>query len=109
MLPVKGDDVQLGKPRKFPSYGWDNEYGTRTVTTPDFHASKYMITNGEFLEFVKAGGYRTEEYWSEDGWGWKKFRNAKEPFFWKTLDFFQLVNQPDAAQSFRCFLAEGSE
>ena len=83
MLPVKGDDVQLGKPRKFPSYGWDNEYGTRTVTTPDFHASKYMITNGEFLEFVKAGGYRTEEYWSEDGWGWKKFRNAKEPFFWK--------------------------
>ena len=83
MIPVEGDDVQLGKPRKFPSYGWDNEYGTRTVSTPPFHASKYMITNGEFLEFVRDGGYRTEKYWSEDGWGWRQFRNAKEPFFWK--------------------------
>ena len=83
MLPVKGATVQLGKPRKFPSYGWDNEYGTRDVVTPDFQSSKYMITNGEFLEFVKAGGYRTEEYWSEDGWGWKSYRNRKEPMFWE--------------------------
>ena len=83
MLPVEGDDVQLGKPRKFPSYSWDNEYGTRIVSTPSFHASKYMVTNGEFLEFVRDGGYREQKYWSEDGWGWRQFRNAKEPFFWK--------------------------
>jgi formylglycine-generating enzyme required for sulfatase activity len=41
-----------------------------------------MITNGEFWHFVRAGGYRTEQYWSNDGWGWRKYRNMKWPFFW---------------------------
>lgn len=82
-IAVQGGDVTLGKPRKFPSYGWDNEYGTRDVTTPSFHATEYMVTNGDFFEFVKAGGYRTEKYWTEDGWGWRKFRNMKDPHFWE--------------------------
>jgi formylglycine-generating enzyme required for sulfatase activity len=51
---------------------------------PSFSASKYLITNGEFFEFVRSGGYRDsgEKYWSDDGWRWKQFRNAKNPFFW---------------------------
>jgi formylglycine-generating enzyme required for sulfatase activity len=84
MLAVNGDNVQLGKPRSFPSYGWDNEYGTRHVDTPDFSASKYMITNGEYLEFVQGSGYLNEKYWSKDGWGWRSHRNTKSPFWWKT-------------------------
>jgi 5-histidylcysteine sulfoxide synthase/putative 4-mercaptohistidine N1-methyltranferase len=83
MLPVAAGTVNIGKPRDFPSYGWDNEYGERIVDVPSFKASKHMITNGEFWHFVNAGGYRTEKYWSEDGWGWRKFRNMKWPFFWQ--------------------------
>ncbi|CAE7290488.1 egt-1 [Symbiodinium natans] len=83
MLTVKGEAVNLGKPRDFPSYGWDNEYGHRRVQVADFAASKYLITNGEFWHFVAGGGYRTEKYWSEDGWNWRKYRNMKWPFFWK--------------------------
>ena len=51
---------------------------------PAFSASKHLVTNGEFFEFVKDGGYRQsgQQYWAEDGWGWKQFRNAKNPFFW---------------------------
>jgi len=82
MLPVNGGEVQLGKPIDFPSYGWDNEYGTRTVSVPNFQASKYMITNGEYYQFVVEGGYRNEDYWCEDGWAWRKHRNMKWPFFW---------------------------
>lgn len=82
MLSVTGETVKLGKPRDFPSYGWDNEYGHRSVQVPDFKASKYMITNGEFWHFVTSGGYRSEKYWSEDGWNWRKYRNMKWPFFW---------------------------
>jgi len=83
MVPVRGGTVGLGKPRDFPSYGWDNEYGHRRVEVPDFEASRFLVSNGEFWHFVKAGGYRTEKYWSEDGWGWRKHRNMKWPFFWK--------------------------
>eukprot|EP00928_Gymnodinium_smaydae_P049446 TRINITY_DN3318_c0_g1_i4.p1 TRINITY_DN3318_c0_g1~~TRINITY_DN3318_c0_g1_i4.p1 ORF type:complete len:939 (-),score=177.56 TRINITY_DN3318_c0_g1_i4:178-2994(-) len=84
MLPVKGGSIELGKPRDFPSYGWDNEYGQRTVDVPEFSASKHMITNGEFWHFVSSGGYRTQKYWSDDGWGWRKYRNIKWPFFWES-------------------------
>jgi len=83
MIAVKGGTVDLGKPRDFPSYGWDNEYGHRSVEVPDFKASRFLITNGDFWHFVNAGGYRTQSYWSEDGWGWRKHRNMKWPFFWK--------------------------
>mmetsp|Transcript_148704 Transcript_148704/g.386633 ORF Transcript_148704/g.386633 Transcript_148704/m.386633 type:complete len:917 (+) Transcript_148704:94-2844(+) len=82
LVAVAGRSVELGKPRDHPSYGWDNEYGHRAVEVPDFKASKHLITNGEFWQFVSSGGYRTERYWSEDGWAWRRFRNMKWPFFW---------------------------
>ena len=34
---------------------------------PEFEASKYLVTNREFLEFVKAGGYEQRELWTEEG------------------------------------------
>jgi len=83
MISVSGGRVELGKPRDFPSFGMDNEYGSRTLEVPAFSASKYMITNGEFWHFVASGGYRTEKYWSPDAWGWRKHRNMKWPFFWQ--------------------------
>jgi hypothetical protein len=39
-------------------------------------------SNAEFLEFVRDGGYRDPRWWSEDGWRWRTFRNAKWPSFW---------------------------
>lgn len=85
MISVEKDQVDLGKPADFPSYGWDNEYGERTLDVPDFAASEFMITNGEFYQFVKEGGYRNEEYWCDDGWAWRKHRNFKWPFFWQQV------------------------
>ena len=77
-------DITLGKPDIFPSYGWDNEYGTRTVHVPPFAASQCMISNGEYWQFVADGaGYRTRSYWCDQGWAWRTFRNAKWPFFWQ--------------------------
>jgi len=83
MLAVEAGDVTLGKPLDFPSFGWDNEYGMRQFHVRSFRASKFCITNGQFLEFVKAGGYRTKDHWTEEGWKWRTFRNAKKPTFWE--------------------------
>jgi len=85
MVPVNKDTVDLGKPAEFPSYGWDNEYGERKMDVPNFSASEHMITNGEYYEFVKDGGYRTQEYWCDDGWNWRTHRNLKWPFFWQQV------------------------
>lgn len=51
------------EPTHHRSFGWDNEYGSRQIHVPAFKVSKFKVTNGEFLEFVKAGGYRDEKLW----------------------------------------------
>jgi 5-histidylcysteine sulfoxide synthase len=81
-LPVAAQSVTAGKPKDYPTFGWDNEYGHREYEVAAFSASKFMITNGEYYEFVLDNGYQKQQYWTEAGWGWRTFRNAKKPTFW---------------------------
>jgi len=82
MIAVEAGEVQMGKPKDWPSFGWDNEYGSRSAKAGEFSASKFLITNGEFLEFVRSGGYGNRAYWTEAGWQWRVFRNILFPSFW---------------------------
>ena len=82
LLDVRATRVGLGKPSDWPSYGWDNEYGRREAAVQPFRAGRRLVSNGEYYEFVMAGGYREQKYWSETGWSWRTFRNLKWPTFW---------------------------
>jgi 5-histidylcysteine sulfoxide synthase/putative 4-mercaptohistidine N1-methyltranferase len=85
LIPVAAGQVDLGKPEAVPSFGWDNEYGAVTRSVPAFAASTTKISNGEYYEFVKQGGYRDDTHWTEDGWKWRTFRNIKWPSFWTSV------------------------
>jgi 5-histidylcysteine sulfoxide synthase len=78
----KGEKVKIGKPNSTPSFGWDNEYGERTVETKDFQFTKFQITNREYHDFVSSGAYINDNYWLPEGREWRKFRNTKRPTFW---------------------------
>lgn len=52
LLTVPATAVVIGKPRDFPSFGWDNEYGERHVSVPAFQAAAMLVSNAEFLPFV---------------------------------------------------------
>jgi 5-histidylcysteine sulfoxide synthase len=82
MVEVAGGVAKIGKAYNDPTYGWDIDYGSRNVEVAPFLASKYMITNGEFLDFVKTGGYDNPDYWDAESWGWKNQHNIKHPKFW---------------------------
>lgn len=82
MISVTGAELKLGKPMEHPFYGWDNEYGKYTEKVADFKASKYLISNGEYLQFILSGGYHSQELWTEEGWSWKEFKQAEMPLFW---------------------------
>ncbi|MEH1948728.1 MAG: 5-histidylcysteine sulfoxide synthase [Nostoc sp.] len=82
MIEVAGGVVKLGKALDDSTYGWDIDYGDRTVEVAPFFASKYLITNGEFIYFVKAGGYENQDYWDEESWNWKTRYNIQCPKFW---------------------------
>ena len=84
LLPVKGGDVVLGKAWDTPQfYGWDNEFGTHKSSLESFEASQYLVSNGEFMEFVKAGGYQNLGYFSEEGKRYLEFTKATMPKFWR--------------------------
>ena len=90
MLPVAGGAVSLGKTKDNPLYGWDNEYGSQQVEVAPFQASKYLVSNQEFLEFVEAGGYTSKGYWDEEGWRWVQYHKAQHPVYWlKHGDHYQ--------------------
>jgi 5-histidylcysteine sulfoxide synthase len=82
MIEVLGGELTLGKRRDHQTYGWDNEYGELKVKVEPFQASKYLITNKEYFEFVDSGAFNEEKYWGEHAWMWKESHNVKHPKFW---------------------------
>jgi 5-histidylcysteine sulfoxide synthase len=82
MIEIPGGVVKLGKKPDDLTFAWDIEYGSLEVEVKPFLASQNLITNGEFLDFVNAGGYENSEYWDLEGWNWKQLYNVQHPKFW---------------------------
>jgi 5-histidylcysteine sulfoxide synthase len=82
MQLITGGMVHLGKATTDFTFGWDIEYGHLAVAVQPFLASKYLITNQEFGEFVKAAGYQQQKYWTDESWQWKELYNVQHPKFW---------------------------
>jgi 5-histidylcysteine sulfoxide synthase/putative 4-mercaptohistidine N1-methyltranferase len=90
LLTVKGQEFNRNKSESDPVWGWDNEYGSHSASVSDFKASKYLVSNEEYLAFVKDGGYSHKSNWSEEGWAWVQFSRASCPEFWvKTAKDYQ--------------------
>jgi 5-histidylcysteine sulfoxide synthase/putative 4-mercaptohistidine N1-methyltranferase len=86
MVSVASEYVELGKSTSHHLYGWDNEYGTYSEDVGEFKASKYLVSNGEFMEFVKDGGYINENLWDEEGLKFLEKSQAIHPVFWVLED-----------------------
>jgi len=83
LLEVKAGEVILEKNRDNPEfYGWDNEFSFHKAYVKEFKASKYLVSNGEFLEFVKDGGYNEPELFTKEGKEWLDFSQSQHPVFW---------------------------
>lgn len=82
LVDVAAGLTRLGKDRADPRYGWDNEYGERVADVPAFAASRFLVSNAEFLDFVRAEGYAIDRYWSEEGLNWRRYTQAWHPSFW---------------------------
>jgi 5-histidylcysteine sulfoxide synthase/putative 4-mercaptohistidine N1-methyltranferase len=82
LLPVTGGRVVLGKAKDHPLYGWDNEFGRQENEVWDFSASRYLVSNQEYLGFVEERGYEQESLWTHEGWKWVGYSKARHPLFW---------------------------
>src|SRR6185437_14928070 len=51
---------------------FDNEQARHKVYLNDFRIARDLVTNGEYLEFIEAGGYGNFVWWHAEGWDWVK-------------------------------------
>ncbi len=82
MVWLDAETIKLGKEKNHHLYGWDNEYGSEQEEVASFQVAKYLVSNGEFMEFVKDGGYECLEFWDEEGVEFLQHSKAKHPHFW---------------------------
>ena len=84
MVEIPAGVATLGLRRDAGSFGWDNEFEMHTADVPAFEIDRYMVTNGQFLDFITSGGYETRAFWNDEGWNWKSAKGVSHPVFWKT-------------------------
>jgi iron(II)-dependent oxidoreductase len=81
MVCFPGGFVELGTADRSAAY--DNERPPHAVHLRPFWIDVTPVTNGAYLEFVEAGGYRARECWSDAGWAWLQEAAVEGPKHWR--------------------------
>jgi iron(II)-dependent oxidoreductase len=90
-VEIPGGSFIIGATKEFP-FVFDNEKWAHPVQIRPFRIARTPVTNGEFLAFVEAGGFRKSQYWSADGWHWlgtggsPELEKSFSKFFNKNID-----------------------
>ncbi len=67
-------------------FHFDNESGKHKTYVQNFSISKSLITNGEYLEFIEAGGYADFRFWLDEGWHWVNQNKIDSPLYWHEIE-----------------------
>lgn len=60
-----------------------NELPTQIVELTAFRIDTQLINNGQWLSFMKAGGYQETSYWSDQGREWLQQNPHQAPHTWR--------------------------
>ena len=61
----------------------DNERPAHTVHVEGFAIDTTPVSNGAWLEFLRAGGYQRPELWTRTGWAHRVDAGLTAPLFWE--------------------------
>jgi len=89
MVEIEGGLFSLGyEPSGLRSYefAFDNEKPRHQVFLQDFALDKAPVSNGDFLEFIKDGGYQNFRWWFSEGWEAVNREQWRAPLYWELHD-----------------------
>jgi ergothioneine biosynthesis protein EgtB len=75
MIGYAGDD-----------FFFDNETPRHRLYIQDHALASRPVTNGEYLEFIEAGGYRQPQHWLSQGWDMVCRERWEAPLYWEKHD-----------------------
>ncbi len=64
------------------NFSFDCEGPQHSVIIEPFEISSTLVTNNDWKEFIKFGGYTNPELWLSDGWTMIKENNINCPLYW---------------------------
>lgn len=68
------------------SFAFDNESPRHKTYLNDYKLANRLVTNGEYLEFIQAGGYQQAKYWLAEGWLTVQSQQWQAPLYWEQID-----------------------
>ena len=81
MIGQPGGIVGLGHSGE--GFAFDNETPCHRVLLGAYRLADRPVTNGEYLEFIAADGYKRPELWLSDGWDTVRARGWTAPLYWE--------------------------
>ena len=84
MAEIEGGLFWLGY--KGDDFAWDNEKPAHQVFLQDFAIGRALVTNREYLEFIRDGGYKNFHWWFSEGWETVKRELWQAPLYWELHD-----------------------
>jgi iron(II)-dependent oxidoreductase len=65
------------------AWALDNERPAHGVDVPAFWLDTALVTNGQYLAFIEAGGYDDPRWWHPAGWDHVRGAGLQAPGFWQ--------------------------
>ncbi|PZR36988.1 ergothioneine biosynthesis protein EgtB [Caulobacter segnis] len=67
-------------------FAFDNERPRHRVYVAPFRLADRLVTNGEWIDFIEAGGYRRVDLWLSEGWAKAQEEGWEAPAYWRRED-----------------------
>ena len=77
-----------GQVQSPPNYdfAFDNEKPAHQVFLQDYALDRALTSNGDFLEFIRDGGYQNFRWWFSEGWEVVDREHWRAPLYWELQD-----------------------
>ncbi len=80
-LEFDGGLVEIGHDGR--GFSFDNELPRHSSYVAPFTLASRLVTNGEYLAFIEAGGYREPGLWLAEGWDKVASGELAAPLYWR--------------------------
>ncbi len=80
-VPFEGGVVEVGAGGT--GFAFDNERPRHKTYLAPYRLSDRLVTNGEWIAFIEAGGYARAELWLSDGWARVVEEGWAAPLYWR--------------------------
>ena len=73
-------------PHSKNDFAFDNEKPAHQVFLKDYALDRALVSNGDYLEFIRVGGYQNFRWWFSEGWEVVNREQWRAPLYWELHD-----------------------